>query len=441
MTGKDEAGSEDRDKRPETAGLEGLARAAARFPRSALGRSDHLHRLFDYLLDRSLKSISVRELDIAIDIFGKTDSDLLTDASVRVYIHRLRKKIDEYYAGPGAAQGERMTVPKGEYRLTVEPRPAAPEASPSPLAQAPAARPGWRGAVLLLAGLATGIAATLALIGLTASDDGLNSVRRSAIWRPLLTAQRPLILAPGDYYIMGERDEPEMLPHRLVRDFEINSRTDLDRAVIRQPELQSRYVDLNLYYLPTGTGDAIGAMMRILAPSLSAEREAQVLTTSRLTAAQLRSSDIIFVGLLSGLGPLRKPIFGNSRFTVGASYDEVIDRKTRHIYAADPPRGVDVARRDFAYIAMVPGPNGNRILIVAGTRDPALLQAVDIMRTPAQLELLERTARSPYFEALYAVDGVGADRFQSRLLAAVPRATTGIWDAAITLPRNFAAPR
>ncbi|QGP80433.1 hypothetical protein [Sphingobium sp. CAP-1] len=193
--------------------------------------------------------------------------------------------------------------------------------------------------------------------------------------------------------------------------------------------------------LRPSSGDAIAAMMQILAPDLVTGRDVRVLAASRLTAAQLRDSDILYVGLLSGLGPLRKPLFGNSRFAVGDSYDEMVDRATHKRYSADPPRGSDVARRDYAYVAALPGPNGNHILIAAGTRDAALLQAIDILSEPAELATLDAVSRSGYFEALYAVDGVGADRFQSRFLAASPRATTGIWEAMTNLPGAITSPQ
>lgn len=440
MSDRDETGQGERPGEAPS-----LAQVAAQFPRPALGRSEHLHRLFDYLLAKSEQGETCREIDIAIDIFGKSGADALIDASTRVYIHRLRKKMEEYYAGPGAALAHRLVIPKGEYRLAVETsaesaRPVAPPVDRPPRPKWPNL-PKWSVALPVLLAAMAGAVAMLAVQRLRVSDDGLDAVRQSALWRPFLTAHRPLTIVPGDYYIMGEQDEMELAPHRLVRDFAINSREDLDRAMLSQPELRGRYIDLNLHYLPVSSGDGIGTMMRIVAPSLSARRQAQILTASRLSAAQLRGSDILFVGLLSGLGPLRKPIFGNSRFTIGDSYDEVIDRSTRKIYSADPPRGNDVARRDYAYVAAVPGPNGNRILIAAGTRDPALLQAIDILRTPGELAKLDDVSGNGFFEALYAVDGVGEDRFQSRLIAASPRATTGIWEAMPNLPGTISRPQ
>ena len=61
---------------------------------SGLGRSDRLDKLFDYILQRTLLGEAPKEIEIAADVFGKTGADVIIDASVRVYAHRLRRKLE-----------------------------------------------------------------------------------------------------------------------------------------------------------------------------------------------------------------------------------------------------------------------------------------------------------------------------------------------------------
>src|SRR6185312_11834502 len=71
-------------------------------------------------------------------VFGRTSAfDGSQDASVRVAVHRLRRKLDDFYAGPGRDEPVRLSIPKGEYRMVAEPRPAdeiaaAPTGAPRP---------------------------------------------------------------------------------------------------------------------------------------------------------------------------------------------------------------------------------------------------------------------------------------------------------------------
>src|ERR1700750_299359 len=95
-----------------------------------LGRSPLMHRLFDFLLACSIAGKAPKEIEVAVDAFGKgAEFDVSQDAMVRVYIHKLRRKLEEFYAGPGAAEPVRLSIPKGEYRFVIE---AATAAEPPP---------------------------------------------------------------------------------------------------------------------------------------------------------------------------------------------------------------------------------------------------------------------------------------------------------------------
>src|SRR6204780_5011289 len=79
-----------------------------------------LRRMFDYLAEKSLAGQSPKEIAIAMDVFGKSpDFDVSQDALVRVYIHKLRKALDEYYASSSNAGVAELHIPRGEYRLKV----------------------------------------------------------------------------------------------------------------------------------------------------------------------------------------------------------------------------------------------------------------------------------------------------------------------------------
>ncbi|MDB5477321.1 MAG: hypothetical protein JWP49_2832, partial [Phenylobacterium sp.] len=98
--------------------------------RGALGRSEALIRLFDYLVEASQRDARPKELEVAAAVFGRGSGfDGAQDASVRVAAHRLRKKLEDYYAGPGRDDPMRLTVPRGEYRLAAVPAWQAPAAA------------------------------------------------------------------------------------------------------------------------------------------------------------------------------------------------------------------------------------------------------------------------------------------------------------------------
>src|ERR1700733_9589197 len=86
----------------------------------ALGRSQLIQKLFDFLVLCSATGRTPKEAEVAIEVFGKAVSfDVAQDAMVRVYVHKLRRKLEEYYASAGRSDPFQLTIPKGAYRIVV----------------------------------------------------------------------------------------------------------------------------------------------------------------------------------------------------------------------------------------------------------------------------------------------------------------------------------
>ncbi len=81
-------------------------------------RNARLGKLLRYLCAKSFagESSSLKEYTIATDVFGRSsDFDQSTDAIVRVEIHRLRKKLKEFYGGEGSHQFIEIVIQSGNY--------------------------------------------------------------------------------------------------------------------------------------------------------------------------------------------------------------------------------------------------------------------------------------------------------------------------------------
>ena len=392
--------------------------------RQALGRSEGLNRLFDYLVESALAGTRPKEFEVAVAVFGRGASfDGSQDASVRVAVHRLRRKLDEFYSGPGADEPVRLAIPKGEYRMVAEPRPAEP-------AVAAPARP-WRryaaaGIALLLA---LNLIAWAAFWTTHGADRAVARAQASAPWAGLLKAEPPTLLVLGDYYIFGEIDETAGV-NRLVREYGINSREDLDAWLMDNPKAMGSYRDLDLYYLPVGAAFALRSIVPVLTRGAAHGEALHVVMASDLTPEMLKRNNIVYLGYLSGLGVLRAPVFAASRFSIGETYDELIDGVTRKSYVSQeggPSQG-GATRRDYGYVPAFKGPAGNRIVVIAGDRDTGLMQAAEALANPDALKALARAAGSADgFEALYEAQGIGRASLGGRLILASPRRRVNPW--------------
>lgn len=425
-----------------------LSRQAEQFRASGLlGKPGALSRLFDFLVERSRRGESPKELEIAVHVFGKNPAfDVSQDAVVRVYVHKLRRRLESFHAQSAedqraqdpsaAAPPARLAIPKGEYRLILEPVDAPPVEGTTPgaapgVAPATRRRTWWIPVAATVAALAIGVLLGGALFG--SRDPVLTEVRRSSVWAPLLEDDLPITIVVGDYYLLGESDTPGGGVHRLVREFFINSREDFADHLRLNPQLMQRYRNLDLTYLPVASAWAL----QDIVPVLGAKKRVRVMLMSQLDANVLKTSHIVYLGYISGLGMLGDRVFAASRVSPGGSFDELIDARTHTTYtstvqgnAADDGGSASDDFIDYGYFSTFVGPDGNRIVVIAGTRDNGVIQMAEALSRPASVRrICEQAGAATSFESLYEVSGMAKTGLNARLLFVSAMNAEHVWEA------------
>jgi hypothetical protein len=389
-----------------------------------LGRGTQMQRLFEFLVACQAQARVPKELEIAVDGFGRgADFDVAQDATVRVTAHKLRRRLEDFYREEGATAPNRLVLPRGEYRLSLAG--AADSNSTSAVDELSAAvglreRMAWIASAVLAVAC---IALATALWMRPRVDARVAQVRAAPLWAAVMDDQLPIQLVLGDYYIFGETNEYGAV-QRLIRDFDVNSQQDLEQRFVADPQLVNRYADLNLGYLPTSSAQAL----REVLPVVTATGKHVTLTlASELDPSTVKTTHVIYIGYLSALGMLEDMVFGGSRYAFGGSYDELIDGETGKMWtsnAGEPHSGTE-RYTDYAYVAGVTGPGNVQHLIIAGTRDTGLMQAAENLASISALQELARAkAGWRNFEALYEVQGANGINVESRLIGANPTHAT-----------------
>jgi hypothetical protein len=393
-----------------------------------LGKPGALSRLFDFLLQRSLAGESPKEVEIALQVFGKSGNfDVSQDSVVRVYVHKLRRRLDEFYARPTGAGNGRIVIPKGEYRLTIEPAAALvpDQAGIVPVAVvSPRRTPRWLlpGFALLLA---AALGASIAVVAVGPSGDkALREIRATALWAPLLADDLPITVVVGDYYLLGETDAEGNSVRRLVREFFVNSADDFVYQVEANPKLMQHYRNLNLTYLPTSTAFAL----QDIAPILGAGKRVRVVPISQLSGALLKNSHIVYIGYVSGMGMLGEAVFAASRLSPGGTFDELVDRATNTHYVSFAPDSAEASYTDYGYFSTFAGPANNRIVIISGTRDTGVMHVADALTRPSVVQdIVKRAGGAPSFESLYEVYGMAGSGMNAKQLFVSGLKPVQIW--------------
>lgn len=393
-----------------------------------LGKSEASRKLLTYLVERSLRNDTPKEAEIAVDVFGRgTSFNGAEDSVVRVAVRTLRQKLAEYYASTEANDDLQLVIPKGGYRLIVTPlqpqahrliaTQAAPE-TPSPVVSgkpmlgsplAIARRPGPWAFRLAVLGLAVSLLGNLLLWHRPAAppvDPTRARIRSSPVWADVVSSPRPLTIVLGDLFMFTQVDT-QTGRTLTVRDTQINSSEELRAFLASNPafaaERGQRYVSM----VQKSAAIGMAAILRIVdRPG----RRIEVTLRDELPTEQILNNDIIYVGPLSGLGPLFGFYEARSRYRYNAADATLTDVAAHKSFS---PQGVLSAERvDYALAAKFVGPNGNHIMVfTSGVRNAGLLQVVRTVTSLDGLDRLEKGLRAKpgalpdSFEALLTVAG------------------------------------
>jgi len=394
-----------------------------------LGRSKRYAAMLQYLVSCSLENRQPKEIELATDVLGKaSDFDVSTDSSVRVYVHQLRKKLNAYYDQNELDAAFRLVIPKGTYSLAA-------------MAVTPLENPAgfsltkFGASNSLLLAFVILLSANLLYMFSQQSEASRPPAEFAAahpVWETVLSDDKPLLLVMGDYYIFGELNANGNVA-RMVREFNVNSRSDLEDLQFSDIEHTENYLDLDLSYMPEGSAFALAKIVPILQKSGKA---VNITMMSDLTTADIRSNHIVYIGYISALEKLTTMVFAGSGLRIGRSYDELFNTKTAEYYTSDaglPEEGDPF--RDYGMFSTFPASTDTQVVLIAGMRDAGLMHTAQALSETASLNDLLVSIESDTdeavagFEALFEVYGVDRLNFDASLVYSNLLDTAQIWGA------------
>ena len=395
-----------------------------------LGRSKNYSALLEYLIQCSLSGKSPKEIEIAVDVFNRGDSfDVSADSSVRVYIHQLRKKLDAYYQSNEKDTVFRIVIPKGQYTILAQQRTLI---SPVQLS-----RGGQRSNLRVNNGLLVAViilmAVNLLYMGITGRGSTIEISQATSehpVWNSVLQDDQPILIVMGDYYIFGELNANGNVA-RMVREFNVNSSSDLEEMQFTDFDRAENYLDLDLSYMPEGSAFALARIVPILQEG---GKTVNISMMSDLTTADIRENHIVYIGYISGLEKLTDMTFSGSGLSLGRSYDELVNVQTQEYYTSDaglPEEGQPF--RDYGMFSTFPVSTDTQVVLISGMRDAGLMHTAQALSDSEALNDLvvaidnDTDEAVASFEVLFEVLGIDRMNFDANLVYAELLDTSQIW--------------
>ena len=188
--------------------------------------------LLIYLVQSTLQGKIPKEYTIAIDVFNKDKNfNPSEDTIVRYYMHRLRKKIREYYDSEGKNDELELIIPKGHYQVKFQYRKRAQKRNRKPLTST-----NWLLIFLLLILVVINIFFVYNYNFLKEKSRVLDDPIKNddPVWSDFFHNQLPSVLLIGDHYMYDEFDT-EFNRFRQETDFKITSRAEFNELVKEYP--------------------------------------------------------------------------------------------------------------------------------------------------------------------------------------------------------------
>ncbi|MBN1998702.1 hypothetical protein JW935_14170 [candidate division KSB1 bacterium] len=378
---------------------------------------DYYQDLLLYLFDCHQKDRLPTEIDFAINVFGKKkDFDPAEDTVVRVYFYRLRKKLAEYYNGPGKHDPVRITIPKGHHCIEFYTQPSFVV---------------WFKKNINIKKILPYIPAlllTFAVIYLALENNPAaqhNSAGRSVFWKEFLENERKTLIVIGELYTFY-LNKPDIGHEWLVRDDQINSYEEL------QAFLANYHVNPADIYLPGWDIVPKSAAINILGiydVLWTVKEDLEIKITSQVTLEDIREKNIIYVGNFHNLKHLEKYLPGD-RFRQVTRYKpyqkhperylrvktQQLDTTYQFTYYYDQKSG---SNEDYALVTKVPGPTSNVFLFIVSFLPLGRLETIKMLTDeellPQIMKEIHGINREPadYFEILIQVRGYEEQGFET----------------------------
>ena len=400
-----------------------------------LGRSKHYSALLKYLVKCSIEDRIPKEIELAIDVLGRDETfDVSADSTVRVYVHQLRKKLDQYYALHEQDASHRIVIPRGQYTI-------AAEQIVVPVSDVNLVQPrrGFNLTQGLLVAVAILLVANLVYLTRPANESDPDTSAIAAahpIWNKVISDDKPILLVMGDYYIFGELNANGNIA-RMVREFNVNSRSDLEDLQFSDIEHAENYLDLDLSYMPEGSAYALTKIVPVLQ---NADKPVNITMMSDLTTTDIRNNHIVYIGYISALEKLTDMAFAGSELKVGRSFDELWHASSERYYTSDaglPDEGEPF--RDHGWFSTFPASSETQVILISGMRDAGLMHTAQALSEKQGLDDLVVSIASDTdeavagFEALYEVYGVNRMNFNASLIYSSLLNTDIIWQRSASL--------
>ena len=360
--------------------------------------SERYQDLLKYLVEASIANETPKEVTIAHDVFNKSvDFDSKNNTQVRVYIHNLRKKLDSYYQHEGKDDDLIFEIPKGHYKVVFNSCKSEPNRF-------------TKKSIIIVNGFILLLLLLANLVFFNRNQlNEINYITKDvSVWSEFLSDETPVLIVIGDYYLYRIEDLFDNESHFYVRDYTINTDTDLENFV-QEIESKSEIVKkTNHTLLGKYAPVAISELTKLL---FAHSKEFDIKLSSSFQFQDMEKYNIIFVGTFKSFGiinDLITPLNFSYKVKPNTLYYSVND--TTFSYVSTSSTVDNAYEDDYSMVAKIPISAENAMMVFSSTRDIGCIATVKHLTNPNTLNHFEKEhniteSTNHFFQSVFKIQG------------------------------------
>ncbi|MBD3375093.1 hypothetical protein GF406_08670 [candidate division KSB1 bacterium] len=368
--------------------------------------ADLFQKILKFLVDCEIQNHIPKESELAYTLFHKDKNyDPVNDATVRVYIYKLRLKLEKYYQNEGKDDEIKLSIPKGHYQVrfsdTIDVHHRAKK---------------WVTPLRIGSYIVIGLLSVFALFKCPSVDFSEKLLSDNSIWYDFLESKAPILFVLGNHYVYELSAENDEVWH--IKNDKVKSSDELENYLVKYPHLRDKIKKTNIGYLSKDVATGISLFLPIFVANSA---DYIIKYSSDIIIDDLHENEIVFIGSYSQLGRLGL-IIKNIGIDCDLDRNEVSikNQKTGQQDRYDIHFEQFGIRKDICIVAKLPLPNEHSIFMFVSLHtignEMTLKRFTDAEFLSEFDSNFQNHNSSRYFIALFEVRGIQRTGLSENLL-------------------------
>jgi len=357
-------------------------------------RSEILRDLLNYLFKAHQHNEKVKAINIAIDLLQRKGELKENDETVaRVYVHKLRSKLTDYYKNEGQNEKIILEIPKGKYELTFQKASHENSKLPKSLSLK---------TVLYFASclIFFNLIIVAGFFGFSKHET------QNPIWADYLNDQEDINLMlnnPFFYTIRNLQTDSTF----VIRNFNINSEEELNNSQKLFPEDKYEIKKSDISYFANNNVSSLPLLFKALHKT---DNNIHLKTSNNIDLEDIKNNNTIAISSLKSIGLIGNFLTQTSIRIPNKSGLSLFLLSESDTIKYSAVKSYDNFYTDYAFIVKIPTPKGKSLIIISDSHsigNQGLMELItnDHLSDKIQSQYPKVKEFPNYFELLVKVTG------------------------------------